>query len=59
MRLAVRRSQDGVPSYVGITDSKKADKTADIATRTILHPKITDILLNDIKIFIKQKINSL
>jgi len=27
------------------------------ATKTILHPTITDIPVNDIKIFIKQKIN--
>lgn len=31
------------PSYVGITGNEKPDKTAYISTRTILHPKITDI----------------
>lgn len=48
MRPTIRRSQDGVSSHVDIAGNEKADKTANIATRTILNPKITDIPVNDI-----------
>jgi len=34
-----------------------ADKSADKATKTILHPTITDIPANDINISIRNKIN--
>lgn len=46
-----------VPSHIGITGNEMADKSADIATKTILHPTITEIPVNDIQISVKQKIN--
>ena len=46
-----------VPSHIGIVGNEMADKSADIATKTISHPTITDISVNDIYTFIKNKIN--
>lgn len=40
-----------------ITGNEMADKSADMAIKTILHTTITDIPANGIKISIKQKIN--
>lgn len=45
-----------VPSHVGITNNKIADKSADLATKTISHPTIADLLYNDIKASTNHKI---
>jgi hypothetical protein len=45
-----------VPPHINIPDNEMADKTADLATRTIFRPTITDLPINDIKASIKQKI---
>lgn len=46
-----------VPSHIGIAGNEMADKSADKAAKTILHPTITDKPANDINISIKHKIN--
>lgn len=46
-----------VPSHIGIASYEMAAKSADIATKTILHPTITNIQANDINIYIRNKIN--
>lgn len=46
-----------VPSHIGISGNEMADKSADIATKTILHPTITDIPAKDINKSIRNKIN--
>lgn len=38
-----------VPSHVGLTDSEMADKSANLVTKTILHPSLTDIDLMTLK----------
>jgi len=38
-----------VPSHIGIADNEMAHKLVDKATKTILHPTITEIPVNDIK----------
>jgi len=48
-----------VPLHVGIMGNGRADKVVNIVNRTILHPKITDILINDIKDSIEQKVNTI
>lgn len=48
-----------VPSYIGSTGNEMYDNIADFPTRTISHPTITDIPVNNIKLSIKQKINML
>ena len=45
-----------VPSHTGITGNEMADKTADLATRIITHPTISDLPSNDINTSIKHKI---
>jgi hypothetical protein len=47
-----------VLSHVGITGNEMADKAADLATRIIPHPKISNLPTNDIKSSIKFKIYS-
>lgn len=44
-----------VPSYIGIACNEMANKYADIATKTILHPTITDIQDKDINKSIRNK----
>jgi len=38
-----------VPSHTDITGNEMADKAADLATRIIAHPTISDLPTNDIK----------
>lgn len=45
------------PSHIGISVNEMADKSADIATKTILHPTITDMPAKDINKSIRNKIN--
>lgn len=44
-----------VPSHIGITGNKMADKAVNLATRIIPYPTSTDLPVNDIKSFIKYK----
>jgi len=46
-----------VPSHIGISRYEIASKSADIATKTNLHPTITNIQANNINIYIRNKIN--
>jgi len=42
--------------HIGIVGNEMADKSAHTAIKTILHPTITNVPVNDIKVSIKQKI---
>lgn len=46
-----------VPTHIGIAGNEMVDKSADIATKTILHPTTIDIPAKDINNSIRNIIN--